>query len=236
MIGYPPSRRGASVRDDWRAWLPEAKARVNQSCSLELETLYNMLSVSLNEALELRSEGAFSRACEAAQVAQSVCMRFSQSLETVLAGLYRHAKHFSVVPNAAPLDPGNFRGSRGQRAAKINGFLNRVLLSQRSQFIHKTSTLKEMVATLRDDFCNAVDELASGIHHRTDAFWEALDRCHFDLNTCLREAIVLLKSFLVVLPEDQLCSFEASLKIASARTTKPSFAFRHRRFAAVPGK
>lgn len=236
MIDQPLSRRGTSVRSDWRAWLPEAKARVNEACSLELETLYNILSVSLNEALELRREGALCRAVEAAQVADSICLRFSQSLEAVLAGLHGHAKHYGVVPNAAPLDPGNFRGSRGQRTAKINGFLNRVLLSQRSQFIHKASTLKEMVATLRDDFRDAANELASGVHHRTEAFWDALDRCHFDLNTCLRETMILLKSFLIVVPEDQLPSFEASLKIASVRTPTPSFAFRHRRFAAVPGK
>jgi hypothetical protein len=224
------------VRDDWRAWLPEAKARVHESCTLELETLYNMLSISLDEALEMRNRGNLSKAYEAARIAQGVCMRFGQSLEAVLSGLHRHVKHFSVVPNTAPLDPENFRGARGQRTAKITGFLNRVLLSHRSQFIHKTSILREMVTTLRDEFCRVVDELVSGIHLRTDAFWQALDQSHFDLNTCLRETFVLLKSFLVVLPEDQISSFESSLKIASARTTRPAFALRHRRFAAVPGK
>src|SRR5262249_53538616 len=152
-------RRGTSVRDDWRAWLPEPKARVNSNCVKELETLYIMLSVSLNEAIELRRNGSLLRAYEAAQTASGVCLRFTQSLEIVLGSLHRHAKHFGLVPNAAPLEAANFRGARGQRTARITAFLNRVLLSQRSQFIHKAATLREMVAELKDEFCKTVDHL-----------------------------------------------------------------------------
>ncbi|HWZ97687.1 MAG TPA: hypothetical protein VN025_08000 [Candidatus Dormibacteraeota bacterium] len=224
------------MRDDWRAYLPEQKDRLNNNCAKELETLYFMLSVSLNEALELRRSGALMKAYEVAQTARGVCLRFTQSLELVLSGLHCHAKHFGVVPNAAPLDASNFRGGREQRTARITGFLNRVLLSQRSQFIHKSATLREMVGDLRTEFCEAVDDLINGHYVRSETIWEALDNGHFDLNTCLRETMVLLKSFLVVLPEDQLASFESQLKLPSVRTAPPNFAFRHRRFAAVPGK
>ncbi len=224
------------MRDDWRAWLPESKSRLNEVCCRELETLYNILSVSLNEAIDLRKRGANTKACEAVHICRGICLRFSHTLEMVLGGLQRHAKVLPVVPNAAPLDPTNFRGSRGQRTAKLTGLLNKVLLSQRSQFIHKASTLKEMVIDLRDEFCRAIDDLVSGIFYRTDGFWAALDQCHFDLNTCLREALVLLKSFLLVLPDEQLPSFQSGLKLSSAVSAQPSLALRHRRFAAVPGK
>ena len=224
------------MRDDWRAWLPEHKARVNSNCVRELETLYIMLSVSLNEALELRQHGSLVNSYEAARTARGVCLRFTHALELVLKGLHRHAKHFGVVPNAAPLNPENFRGSRGQRTARITGFLNRVLLSQRSQFIHKAATLQEMVSELKSDFCGSVDNLLNGSPLRMGTHWEALDQGHFDLNTCLRETMVLLKSFLVVLPEDQLALFESELKLPSARTATRGFAFRDRRFATVPGK
>lgn len=223
------------MRDDWRAWLPESKARLNAVCCRELETLYNILSVSLNEAIELRKRGSSSKACEAVYVCRGICLRFSHTLEMVLAGLHRHTKLFPLVPNAAPLDAANFHGAKSQRTAKFTGLLNKVLLSQRSQFIHKAATLKELVIDLRDEFCRAVDDLVSGIFYRTETFWAALDQCHFDLNTCLREALVLLKSFLMALPDEQISSFESGLKLPVSGTER-GLAFRHRRFAAVPGK
>jgi len=114
--------------------------------------------------------------------------------------------------------------------------LNRVLLSQRSQFIYKAATLQEMVRCLKSEFCQTVDDLVGGVYTKHEALWEALDERHFDLNTCLRETIVLLKSFLVVLPEDQLVSFESALELPS-RSPEPSrITFRHRRFVALPGK
>ena len=140
------------------------------------------------------------------------------------------------VPNAAPLDAGNFRGPRSQRAARIAGFLNRVLLSQRSQFIHKAATLRDLVNDLNGEFSKAADDLTSGEYLENEVFWGVLDKGHFDLNTCLRESIVLLKSFLVVLPDEQLQTFETAVTFRSARTPQPALAFRHGRFAAVPGK
>jgi len=224
------------VCDDWRAWLPESKARLNDNCSKELETLYLMLSVSLNEAFDLRQKGAVANSFEAVRVSSGLCVRFTQSLQLVLKGLHRHAKHFGLVPNAAPLDFDNFRGARGQRTARLTAFLSRVLLSQRSRFIHKAATLREMVDDLERDFCENAEDLVNGFYSGDDAPWEALDQEHFDLNTCLRETIVLLKSFLLVLPEDQLASFESELQLPRTRTVQSGLPFRHRRFAAVPGK
>jgi len=224
------------VRDDWRAWLPEDKARLNSNCAKELETLYVMLSVTLNEAIALRQQGALIRSCEAASTAGGLCLRFAKSLDHVLCGLHHHAKHFGLVPNAAPLNPANFRGAREQRTARLTGFLYRVLLSQRSQFIHKAATLQEMVQDLKGEFCKAAEDLVSGLYVRHDALWQILDEGHFDLNTCLRETIVLLKSFLLVLPDDQIASFESALELPCQQSEPAQIAFRHRRFAALPGK
>jgi len=194
-----------------------------------------MMSVTLDEAIELRRKGSVVKAYETIQMARGVCLRFAQSLEIVLGNLHSHAKHFGLVPNAAPLDAANFRGTRGQRTARITGFLNRVLLSHRSQFIHKATTLRQMVAELNEEFSQAVDGLITGLSVRTKNHWECLDRCQFDLNTCLCETVVLLKSFMVVLPEDQLASFESGLALPSVRNIPRTF-FRHRRLAAVSGK
>jgi hypothetical protein len=194
-----------------------------------------MMSVTLDEAIELRRSGSTVKAYETVQMARGVCLRFAQSMEIVLSSLHRHAKLFGLVPNAAPLDAANFRGTRGQRTARITGFLNRVLLSNRSQFIHKASTLRHMVVELKEEFSKAVDDLIMGLSVRPQNNWKSLDRCQFDLNTCLCETLVLLKSFLVILPEDQLASFESELVLPSVRNIPRTF-FRHRRFAAVSGK
>ena len=236
MSARPASRQDTTVRDDWRAWLPESKSRLNDQFSKKLETLYSIFSVSLDEALELRRAGSIAKAFELAHVSQGVCRRFSQTLEMLLSTLHRHAKHFGLVPNAAPLDAGNFRGPRSQRAARIAGFLNRVLLSQRSQFIHKAATLRDLVNDLNGEFSKAAHDLTSGEYLENEAFWDALDRGHFDLNTCLRESIVLLKSFLVVLPDEQVTAFEAAVNFRFEGAPLPTLAFRDRRFAAVPGK
>jgi len=44
----------------------------------------------------------------------------------------------------------------------MSGLLNHVLLSQRLQFLHKVSTLEEMVEDLGRDYRSAADDLAEG--------------------------------------------------------------------------
>ena len=100
----------------------------------------------------------------------------------------------------------------------MSDLLSRVLLTQRSQFLHKIGTLEEMVGDLGKDFRLTVENLSSGAS-TPDADWRVVDAAHYDLNTCLREAIVLLNPFLLVLPEDQLgyVPEDRALPDASAR-------------------
>src|SRR5260370_941328 len=100
-----------------------------------------------------------------------------------------HAKHFGIIPNTAPLNSSTFRGTREQRTARMNDLLSYVLLTQRSQFLHKIDTLEEMVMSIRKDFCEVAFDLGSGASAEPSADWRALDNAHFDLNTCLRDAI-----------------------------------------------
>jgi hypothetical protein len=206
-----PSARGMSVKDDWRAWLPPEKSKVFHAHEQQLEAAYTMLSVSLNEAMELRQAGRLAKSYQALCVTSAVCSLLTNPLAALLRALGEHAKHYGTVPNAAPLDPANFQGVRGQRSARMNGLLSRVLLSQRSQFLHKIGTLQEMVEDLGQEFNQQAEELASGVSTHPASHWEALDAAHYDLNTCLREAIILLKSFLLALSVDQLSAFEKSV-------------------------
>ncbi|MHB8607564.1 MAG: hypothetical protein ACYDCG_04580 [Candidatus Acidiferrales bacterium] len=235
------SARGMSVKDDWRSWLPEQKDEVFRSYVRLLEISYNMLSVSLDEALSLRQGGRSEKASQAVCVTPDLCNRFAHPLVALLWSLGEHAKHYGTVPNAAPLDPANFQGPRGQRAARVSSLLCRILLSERSQFLHKLSTLEEMVEDLNLDFCAAAAEIAAGGSIDSDAEWQAVDAAHYDLNTCLRETIVLLKSFLMALPDDQLESFQATVctQMGVPRPKKLTLSqrfIRHRRMAPIGGQ
>jgi hypothetical protein len=199
------------VLEDWSTWLPQDKAAAFDSCVRRFELVYGMFSVSLDDALEFRRIGKAAQSCQAVFLIPCLCSRLALPLEGVLHTLGEHAKHFGIIPNTAPLDAANFRGSREQRTARMNGLLSHVLLSQRSQFLHKIDTLGEMVLNIHKDFCEVASDLGSGASAQPSSDWRLLDDAHFDLNTCLREAIVLLKSFMVVLPHEQLPVFQKSV-------------------------
>ena len=205
------SSRYSSVQEDWSRWLPQAKAEAFDSCTRQLEISYRMFSIALNEALELRRTGNSGQSCRAVFVIPPLCARLARPVEGVLHTLGDHAKHFGIIPNTAPLDAANFRGTREQRTARINDLLSHLLLTQRSQFLHKIDTLEEMVSSIHNDFCEIASDLGSGASAEPSSDWRTLDDAHFDLNTCLREAIVLLKSFMVVLPDSQLPAFQKSV-------------------------
>ena len=236
----PPSARGKSVKDDWRAWLPEEKAHVFQNLIRELESSYGMLSVSLDEAIELRQLGQPGKSLQAVGISSGLCKLLTEMLGGLLRALSEHAKHYGTIPNAAPLDPANFQGQRGQRSARMSSLLNHVLLSQRLQFLHKVSTLEEMVEDLGKDYRHSADDLAEGISLNPNRMWANVDVDHYDLNTCLREAIVVFKSFLIALPEDQLGAFQNTVREQSqpyqVGDGSPQSVIRHRRITAIAGE
>jgi hypothetical protein len=232
----PPLSRGRSVQQDWRACLPDEKAQVFYEHERHLESLYNMFSISLNEAIELKLAGLRAKALCAITMSSQLCERLTRPLAGTLCALHDHAKHYGTVPNAAPLDPENYQGARGQRSARMSGLLDRVLFSHRLQFLHKVSTLQEMVEDLDRDFRNNADDLAGGLCSDPDRGWREMDAGHYDLTTCLRETIVLFKSFLVVLPAGQLGDFEKTVYVQSHFSSKDVVASHHRRTSAFAGQ
>lgn len=226
-----------SVQDDWRAWLPHEKAEVFAAYAEQLESIYTMFSVALNEAIELRRIGSVAKSYQAVCVTPGLCTRLAVRLGALLRALSEHAKHYGTVPNAAPLNAANFKGSKEQRTARMSDLLSRVLLTQRSQFLHKIGTLEEMVGDLGNDFRQAAEDLASGASAEPNADWQAVDSVHYDLNTCLRESIVLLKSFLLVVPEDQLPAFQKTVRAQmQAPEQEVPHVLRRRRMASIGGQ
>ena len=212
MARRTQQRRGSSVCNDWRSWLPERKEAIFRARKLELESSFGMLGVALNEALELHHCGLVTKSWRCVFVTSQLCQRTTACLCALLSAMEEHAKHYGTVPNAAPLDATNFRGSRGQRSAKLNELMTHVLLTQRSQFLYKIHALEEMVHKLNEEFCGSAQQLAGGAAADPALQWSTLDSVHFDLNTCLQESIVILKSFLVVLPDDEILAFNHSFR------------------------
>jgi hypothetical protein len=235
----PPSTRGSSVKDDWRAWLPEAKAQLFHSQVHQLESCYVMFSISLDEALELRHHGHSGKSLLAVGMTSDLCKLLTRPLGGLLRALSEHAKHYGTIPNAAPLDPANFKGQRGQRSARMSSLLNHVLLSSRLQFLSKVSTLEEMVDDLGKDFRHAADDLADGMSSNPRKMWADVDTDHYDLNTCLRESIVVFKSFLIAIPDGQLGAFQDSVRQQSQPPEAGAFLRQnvgHRRTTTIAGE
>jgi len=210
--GRTPTARGSSVQQDWRAWLSEEKTLVYRKNVQHLESLFNMFSVALNEAIEIRQCGCLAKALPTIRMTADLCKFLIGPLVGMLRALREHAKHYGIVPNAAPLDAANYRGQRGQRCARMSGLLNRVLFSQRIQFLQKVSTIEELVEDLGKDFRSVAADLADGLSTDPEHAWAELDAVQYDLNTCLCETLVLYKSFMVVLPAAQLQAFQRTVR------------------------
>lgn len=206
------------VQSDWRAWLPEAKARVFQDLERNFENAYAMFSVALDEAITLRQKGQLGKARQAAAVSGALSGMLSNPLAAMLRALDAHARHYGTLPHTDPLNPDNFRGMRCQRTARMSKLLSLVLLTERSQFLHKIHTLLEMTEEAERHYAEAASEVSEGTATAPMEAWLVLEELHYDLNTCFRESVVVLKSFLRALPEEELADFERQARRQPAPT------------------
>ncbi len=211
MTSRPASRRRDPVSQDWRTPLSLEKSHVYLDTVHQLETSYCMLSVNLDEALGMRRGGRLGMAYQLLCVAPALCQNLVSPLTGLLRAMEVHTRHFGTTPSLAPLNPEHFQNSRNQRVARFNSLFGRVLLTTRSQFLYKISALAEMAEGLAQNYQSAVETLEEGLTPRPDRYWDVLDASHYDLNTCLRESVVILKCFLHALPEHQVEELQASL-------------------------
>jgi len=205
-------RRQASVIQDWGSPLSTARDESYLRTVRLLETAYFMWSVNLDEALGFRRIGHGSKASFVLGISPALCDRLSHCLLGSLRAMLSHSRHFGIAPSLAPLAAYNFQLAKNQRAARFNSLVAKLLLTHKSQFQNKISVLVELVADLSTSYVQLSEELNEGISIEEDLGWEALEASHYDLNTCLRETIVLLKCFLLALPDVQLDEFNLSLQ------------------------
>lgn len=198
-------QRSYNVRADWLAALPEEQDRLFTAIHAQLESSYQITSIALNDALTLCREGRLPPAAEQSAIVGTLFDGLAQQIQAVLRSLSEHSRHFGTVPAVVPLRPGFFRSINAQRIARNNHLVSRVLFSTSARFSRKTRALLQIVAS-------AQNEARYMARTRNSEMWNRLDELHYDLNTCLRETMVVLKSFLCVLPSPQLPPFQLRLQ------------------------
>jgi hypothetical protein len=223
-----------SVEGDWFGDLNIAQLQAFESYVEELEFSYCVFTVSMNEAIGLHASGLLLKSFQMMTGTSALCSRLSTSLVNILRSLARHAKEHGTNPSIAPLNPADFYSDREQRWALKSLMRHRALLTRVSQSQSKIRTLRSMVDHVGRDFCLAADALASqGIAVDSPELWAAMDAWHFDLNTCLRESMVLLRCFLRVLPDDELRAFQET--VSNDKTSRLAAPDAKTRAAAVGG-
>lgn len=215
----PRPSPGASVEEDWLARLPEEKSQTFNAYTEALEGRYLLLSVSLNKAIDLRKGGSWTESQRLLTAIPVLCDQFAKHLQDVLSSMEQHTKLYKVIPNAAPLEPANFRGPFERRAAGRARLFSKFLLPRRARFLRKVKTLREMVSHISRDLCSAANAITGGTNADPSFHWEAMNTNHYDLNTCFRETTILLKCFLHAMPERQLIRFRQSVEIRVANNS-----------------
>jgi hypothetical protein len=199
------------VLDDWIAVLPHAKDEMYQIVVRRWECSYAMMSVALDEAMSLRSAGELVCARQQVSIAAGLLSRLAPSLISLCDTLSSRGQRVTRLPVVEPMNADFFRGDTGQSAASWNQILHHVLFSARSRFFHKLRILSHTLATLEYEFEEAAGDISRNLATQPGDCWQRLDNLHYDFNTCLRESEVVLKSFLRILPDDQLTSLASEL-------------------------
>lgn len=212
---FPRRSKSRSARrkvlDDWIAVLPHAKDEMYQIVVRRWECSYAMMSVALDEAMSLRSAGELVCARQQVSIAAGLLARLAPSLISLCDTLSSRGQRVTRLPVVEPMNADFFRGDTGQSAASWNQILHHVLFSARSRFFHKLRILSHTLATLEYEFEDAAGDISRNLATQPGDCWQRLDNLHYDFNTCLRESEVVLKSFLRILPDNQLTSLASEL-------------------------
>jgi len=177
----------------------------------DLESSDFILSVTLDEALALCKGGQFDSAKERANVIAGLYDRLAIRIGHVIRVIRDHGSHFGTLPNVKPLSPSNFRGVAAQRVSMMNNLLAKVLFRERTRFFHKLSSLGEIIEDSQKEVRAIVNGISEGASKFPDRAWQQLEVLGYDLNTCMGETTVILKSFFCALPPEELETFREKL-------------------------
>jgi hypothetical protein len=192
--------------------LPGERQQLFRDVVLSLEATYSMMSVALDEAMRLRANGQLVQAREQAGVCGELGERLAKKLRILIQGMKQHGEKMSELPVVLPLTAANFRHAEARLEAGLQWVLHALLPGTRLRFFHKLRVLSSAVAGLAKQFKNTAGDIADNRSVKPSAAWQDLDYLHYDLNTCLREAIVTLKCFLRCMPEDGFAVFQQQMR------------------------
>jgi hypothetical protein len=139
--------------------------------------------------------------------------RLAIRLRVVIHTIEEHGTHFGTLPNVTALSAGNFRGKTAQSISSKDTFLANILLGGRSRFFHKLQALNEIIEDLQGEAETVVHEVTEGAALLPVQAWRELEVLGYDLNTCMGETTVVLKSFFCALPVEELEAFRLRLVI-----------------------
>jgi len=215
-----PDHREDDVPDgleaDWLQRLPADRQHLFATQTRDWEQGYNMFSVTLNGAFTARSEGSLVQARQQVACAADLAERLSDSLLPTLSALAR-VRRWRRVPTVEPMQPELFRGEAAQQAATWNVLLHWPLMLRRWQFGLKLNALQRAIEKVTQEFCEVAHDIADGVTVSPSAGWHALEALHDDLNTVLREAFVVLKSFLCAVSAEGYRIFRAALHLGETK-------------------
>lgn len=203
--------RSRTVVEDWLAWIPNEMDQLFDATRGELESSNSILNITLDEALSLCKGGRFDSAKERATVFAGLFDRLAVRVSHVIRVIREHGVHFGTVPNVRPLASSNFRGDMAQRVAFMDSVLAKVVFRQRTRFFHKLYALAEIVEELQKEVHVIVSDISEGVSRFPHQAWQKLEVLDYDLNTCMGEATVVLKSFFCALPPEELPAFREKL-------------------------
>ena len=199
------------MREDWSAWLPAEMDQLFGATRTELENSNVILSVALDEAIALSEREQFALSKERAVAFTELFDRLAMRLLLVIRTIEQHGSHFGTLPNVTALAAANFRGATAQRISFKDSFLARILFGGRSRFFHKLQALGEIIEELQDETRSIVQDVSDGAPVFPERVWRELEVLGYDLNTCMGETTVVLKSFFCALPVEELEAFRLKL-------------------------
>jgi hypothetical protein len=209
-----------SVLQDWIGALPPRQMQTFRTLRQQWDSAYAMGSVALEGSFELRDDGNDRCAAEQAKIAGELLARLADDLISACKIMEDEARHFADIPAVEPLDPSNFRTPSIIWPISVSRILHQVAFGARNRFFHKVRTLERTVEALADEFTHALELVVERETSSTDELWDALERLHDDLNTCLRESEVVLKSFLRALSPEVALPVLARLEAPADRRAR----------------
>jgi len=205
----PFPRMGTSVEVDWFGALPETQLNAFRSYSKDAESLYSMFSISLDEAITQRNKGSKKKCIRLVTLSSDLCGRLAGCLDTLFYSMAEHCKEYGITPSFAPLRTEYFCGRPAKWSALRCCLLYRLPGLRQVKFLRKIHILRQVAACSNIEFHRAAISLASPSATIPLALsWAKVVDCHYDLNTCLRESLVMLKCSLRTLSANQLGSFQ----------------------------